>query len=630
MADRLEGMAWANIIRIQSENDRLFAKYVLEARSEFLTLRLRKDAAIRKIYLGSADRVAEELKTILPATGGAKLRIRHLQALEKSLRAEAERIHRALEAQMKDGVQRAVELGSDPLHRQLGRCLEEAGAKFSWLKLQRGFGDVNARAVETFWARTRKGIFLSDRIWLESEKARRAIAAVVQDGIARGLDAVKVARSVEQYLKVRTPVTEFKNMMKRMGPGRIPKNLTYEALRMARTEIQIAHMEGLYAAGKVTPGYIGIVWYLSSAHPFRDECDDLATMDLYGMGAGVYPAGEEPVIPHPNCLCFQVPKMEPTDRFVARVKEWVQNPGGQSDLNVWYNNIYGGLVGRALPSLPSILAPVAPAPQPTPPPPLGTQVNPIRIDNLQVQGGGASETWKGEVGGKMYIFKADKPVQLLDMLRSNLEAELLADKVLNHVGLPAPQCNYAWFDLGGGRIEPLLQVEFVTRAKDVYDAAAAYRGGLLSASQIRDFRLMQVIDVLVGNGDRHGGNIFFTPSFDCIPIDHNLCFATDMVIRPGVTWQKCFLRRFAPVTGCQSTRHILERNPLGASLLGASDADKAYRSIVREVKRKITHKDIEGWVNALPDELAEPARKAELIDIFKWRLRYLQALIDRR
>lgn len=620
MADRLEGMAWANIIRIQSENDRLFAKYVLEARSGFLTLRLRKDAAIRKIYVDAADRVAEELKGWLPEHG--KLRQAHLKALEKGLRAEAERIQRALEAQVKDGVQRAVELGSDPLRRQLGRCLEEAGAKFSWLKLQRGFADVNARAVETFWARTRKGIFLSDRIWLESEKARKAIQTVVQDGIARGLDAVKIAQSVEQYLKVKTPVTEFKKMMERMGRLRLPRNLSYEALRMARTEIQIAHMEGLYAAGKVTPGYIGIVWYLSAGHPFRDECDDLAEADLYGMGAGVYPAGEEPIIPHPNCICFVVPKVEPTDKFVSRVKQWVQDPGSQSDLNVWYNNIYGGLVGRALPSLPSVLAPVVtPPPQPTPGPamPLGTEKNPILVENVREISTGVSKTYEGTIGGKKYVFKADKPIEALDMLRGNLEAELLADKVFNHLGLPAPRTDYGWFDLGFGP-ERMLRTEFVhaNTPRDFMARFTSWRAGLAQIDQDL-FQRMQVIDVLIGNGDRHEGNFFLDDAGRVIPIDHNLAFGTDLVIRPPYVFHKFFTEDVG------SVRWIVNRNPIGRDILKARGGD-SYTSIIKDIQRKLTDTDIAAVVSRLPDELAEPARKEELVRILKWRRDHLNDL----
>jgi hypothetical protein len=131
-------------------------------------------------------------------------------------------------------------------------------------------------------------------------------------------------------------------MMKRMK-GRVPKDISYEALRLARTETTAAFGEGTIAAARVTPSYKGMKWILSKAHPLEDICDTLAEADGWGLGAGVYPPGEEPMYPaHPNCLCVLLPIHEQPEEFVQRLKRWRVNPDSEPDIEKWYNTIYKG------------------------------------------------------------------------------------------------------------------------------------------------------------------------------------------------------------------------------------------------------------------------------------------------
>ncbi len=101
-----------------------------------------------------------------------------------------------------------------------------------------------------------------------------------------------------------------------------------------------AFQEGVYAAGAVNPSYIGIRWNLSASHPEPDICNELAEADLYGLGKGVYKAGEEPVLPHPNCLCFATPVVKETKEFVQSLKNWLANPSSEPDIEAWYNDFY--------------------------------------------------------------------------------------------------------------------------------------------------------------------------------------------------------------------------------------------------------------------------------------------------
>ena len=340
---RLDEMAWRNIGIIRSNRDAEFVRDVLESRSDFLRLRLRHEPAIRNIYIESADNVA---RAIRQKAGHSPLTTSHLRQLEKNLRMEAERIQQATTSIMRGGMEQAGSYGGRALERYLHRAVNKADIGLDGITLQRGFADVNRAAVEALWARTHKGLLVSDRIWNNSESARDAMRTVLQTGVAMGRDAVSVARDLQQYVRQgRSSLAEdYPNMMARMGT-RVPKDISYEALRLVRTEYTRAFTEGVYARGRANPAYEGIQWLLSDAHPVPDVCDDMAEADLYDMGAGVYPKGEEPVNPHPNCLCFPIPVLMDMDKFVEELIEWKRNPESKPYLEEWFQEVYRPMQG---------------------------------------------------------------------------------------------------------------------------------------------------------------------------------------------------------------------------------------------------------------------------------------------
>lgn len=326
-------------MKIKTDSDEEFVRYVLEARSEYLSLRLKQEPAIRQIYVDAAANVSRDLSRLAP--GASDLTRNHLRALEKSLTREAENIRRALEGRLRSDLQQATGLGGRSLQAHMTSCLQSAGLRLDMVRVQRGFGDVNTAAVEAIWARTRNGMKLSDRIWQTSDNARDNMRSIILDGVARGRDSVQVARDLEQYVKhgAATMAGDYPGMMARIGK-RAPKDLCYEAFRLARSEMSMAFMEGVYAAGKVNPAYKGVRWLLSGSHPVPDICDDLASADLYGLGPGGYPAGDEPPYPHPNCLCTVAPMTEDTQEFVERLKNWRDDPSSEPQLEKWANEFY--------------------------------------------------------------------------------------------------------------------------------------------------------------------------------------------------------------------------------------------------------------------------------------------------
>jgi len=323
-----------------------YQKWALAARKQYINLRLRQDKEIANLYIRSADRIVKELQQIGTTTISGQIRKKHFKELEKSLRAEAELIQKGLTEAFVDYIASAAKAGVGYTQGVVLNLFDQAGLKTSGIR--KLFSRVNKQAVEAIWARTRNGLYLSDRIWEQSEKYRTIMRDLIQESVAIGQDAVTTARMIQRYVRqgAMTLARDYPNMMKRMK-GRVPRDISYEALRLARTEMTAAFGEGAISASRVAPSYIGMKWVLSGSHPEPDICDMLSTYDS-GLGPGVYPPGDEPPYPaHPNCLCALVPIHEEPEKFIEKLKRWTENPESEPELEQWYQNIYKLGAGKA-------------------------------------------------------------------------------------------------------------------------------------------------------------------------------------------------------------------------------------------------------------------------------------------
>ncbi len=314
-----------------------YRRWALEARREYINLRLRQDVEIRALYIRTADNIARKLRTMKIATLSGIIYRNHLQEMERALRIEADKFTAEYQQRMRGYITEAVSAGTGYSKIITSELLKKAGLG----AVSRLFAGVNTQAVEACWARTKKGLYLSDRIWNQGEKFNSVMRDIIQESVAVGQDATKTARMLEQYVRhgKQTLTKDYPEMMKRMA-GRVPGDISYEALRLARTESTAAFGEGTIAAAQVTPSYIGMKWVLSGSHPIPDICDDLAVHDE-GLGKGVYAPGNEPPYPaHPNCLCILVPVYEKPEDFVQKLKRWKENPGSEPKIEAWYNEVY--------------------------------------------------------------------------------------------------------------------------------------------------------------------------------------------------------------------------------------------------------------------------------------------------
>lgn len=147
------------------------------------------------------------------------------------------------------------------------------------------------------------GYRLSDRIWLVNSRARVAVDQFLAVHIRNGDSAVRMAAELEQWLIPGRAQIRTQRPYGRDG--------SFDAMRLARTEITAAHGRATLAAARSNPYVESIDWVLSPSHPRADICDPLAAGSPYRLqDVPIYP-------PHPHCLCVLVSNT----RRIAEVTE---------------------------------------------------------------------------------------------------------------------------------------------------------------------------------------------------------------------------------------------------------------------------------------------------------------------
>lgn len=153
-----------------------------------------------------------------------------------------------------------------------------------------------------------KPFVLSDKIWDISGNNLEKIKDIIESGV--NTDARKVAEALACYVKkgAENFVKDYPALAERMG-GRLPKDLVYEALRLARNELSETYWLATIEGYKDNPAIKAVKWLLSNNRiaGYHDVCDELAYADDYGLGCGIYPLDDAPMKPHICCLCCLAP-----------------------------------------------------------------------------------------------------------------------------------------------------------------------------------------------------------------------------------------------------------------------------------------------------------------------------------
>ena len=166
------------------------------------------------------------------------------------------------------------------------------------------------------------GFKLSDRVWRIQQYTQKGILDITAQGIMSGISAVELAKQVEGFLLKRGPAWTTGIKPSVTGRGTV----AYNALRLARTEINQAYHWAQKEMAVNNPMLIGQKWNLSNSHPtnwppsaaymgYPEICDYRAHHDHHGLGKGVFPPGEAPP-DHPNGLCYLTDVWKPVEEIL--------------------------------------------------------------------------------------------------------------------------------------------------------------------------------------------------------------------------------------------------------------------------------------------------------------------------
>ncbi len=259
---RMDGIA-----RLAGGTD--YVEYLLRARREFEQGRAATLNDVRDVYRRAAEGIHKDINSLTPGT----LRQTHLTALQTALDKRAAQMSKEVLAATHQGIWMASGAGSKGVADVTAHMVQGA---FPAVRVEKLFEGVNERATLAMLARTRKdGLKISDRVWRASESARNSVRMIVEDAVARGQDARTTAKQVQQYLQ---PGVWKAHKAETANRLRIGADISYQAMRLARTEMNNAFHEGAIAANQHNPGYLGIYWRLSDAHVVPDICCIPGTM----------------------------------------------------------------------------------------------------------------------------------------------------------------------------------------------------------------------------------------------------------------------------------------------------------------------------------------------------------------
>jgi hypothetical protein len=183
------------------------------------------------------------------------------------------------------------------------------------------------------------GLQLSDRIWRNDNHARQVVKDAINSAVIQGYSASRTAqellsggqglgRELQAKLKANAagPLGETIAEQLFAGTGSPRAN----ALRIARTEINRAHIKAYEVGAFSNQNVIGTRFLLSPNHPKHDICDMHAHANVYGLGPGVYPEGKNPCPAHPNTLSYT--------EVVFKDEVTAEDRQGRQDRLTWLGN----------------------------------------------------------------------------------------------------------------------------------------------------------------------------------------------------------------------------------------------------------------------------------------------------
>ena len=268
-----------------------------KARTSFSKLTRSTVKKIHDIYEEAAGKVAAIVKdaterelSVLTSASWSRIKAQ-LEAAASDIRTE-------LRAQMILSVDDGADIVKGISEKYLIDLVKYTGGKITKSGIISTFAGVNRSMIESMVNRVyTDGYTFSERIWNISNGFQNSIKNVISVGTAMGRDVIDIARDIEVY------VTDGRKVLAKRYGGlvkgtrdwskSIGRDVDYNALRLARSEMYMAIQDSAVATGRMTPSVTGYNWVRNTSEDWNCDCPDLEK-------GGPYTEDEVPDYPHPN------------------------------------------------------------------------------------------------------------------------------------------------------------------------------------------------------------------------------------------------------------------------------------------------------------------------------------------
>jgi len=260
-----------------------------------------------RVYRSAAAELARRIDEIDDVSASSFLRKASQQVDEQIIRL-TQRTQAIVARNLNRSVSQGLRDGEATLYATATSAVGRAAA-VKTLGTPMGFDRLWSEAVQSLYGGT-PGIELSPRIWEVERTTLKSIQRYLAQSMASARSRSEIVSHIRSFLlmpNVDMRTKAWRSFFEQNPPGRGVYRSAYKNVqRVLRTESNRAYRTATQLYARQKSWATGVRWTLSAAHPKVDICDTLAAQDLYGMGAGVYPAGEAPDSGHPHCLCYLV------------------------------------------------------------------------------------------------------------------------------------------------------------------------------------------------------------------------------------------------------------------------------------------------------------------------------------
>jgi len=208
------------------------------------------------------------------------------------------------------------------------------------------------------------GLTLSARIWKMDRESRDGINAVLMKGIANSDSAWNIAKELEMFMganadcprwtstrlygRTKSDIASGDTTGLLSGDACDGSGVSYNALRLARTEIQKIHALATDKVMAAQPWVKKEQVHLSAAHAGNDICDDVT-----GGGEksqGVYEVGTIELPLHPNCLCYKTAVLMSEKEFTSQMRGWLDGSQPWAEMDAYEKSIGGDVSASLMPA----------------------------------------------------------------------------------------------------------------------------------------------------------------------------------------------------------------------------------------------------------------------------------------